>query len=351
MKRSNIITLAALLSAAACNLDKTNPNAPTQSAILTTREGIVSLAVGLQARYGSGLKDYILPGGLISDELGTPPAALQSYKDTETGVLSDTYDPVELPWRSHYATIKTANDLLTNAPNVTLGDSTLTGILSIAYLLKGASLGELLQQYEKVVLDPPAGAFVARPVALARVLALLDSALTQHTKYNARAEFDGSIKASTFNVRNTISAMQARYQRLAGNWAEALNAANAVDTSVVSLMPFSANANNPMFTFSIYVRGRDTLRAIAETGDARIPFHLVVTGNPITGTIRPLRNFFQWQATTPPQATAPEASPISFYWPGEVMLIKAEALANTGQLAAAALLVLQAKQAAGLLRA
>lgn len=327
MKRSNIISLAVLLSAAACNLDKTNPNAPTQSTILNTREGIVGLAVGLQARYGSGLKDIIVSGGLISDELGTPPAALQSYKDAETGVLSDTYDPNELPWQSHYATIKTSNDLLKNAGNVTLGDSTLTGILSLAYLFKGASLGELMQLYQKIILDPPAGAFVDRPVALARVLALLDSALTQHSKYATRAEFDGSIRASTFNVRNTILAMQARYRRLGGDWTAALAAANAVDTSVVSLMPFTINAKNPMFIINVYVRGRDTLRTIAETGDARIPFQLVTTGAAVTGTIRPLRNFAQW---------ATDATPISFYWPGEVMLIKAEALANTGQLVLAA---------------
>jgi starch-binding outer membrane protein, SusD/RagB family len=322
----SIVGFAAAAVLAGCNLDRTNPNAPTQGTILTTREGIVSLAIGAQARFGSGMSSFIFPGGLISDELGTPTGALQSYKDAEVGALADTYDAVELPWRSHYQTIKSADDLIANAPNVTLGDQTLSGILSLAYFLKAASLGDLLQQYQKIIINPSAASqtFVDRPTALAAVLLLLDSALTQYDKFTTRTEFDGSIIARGFSLRNTILAMQARYQRLAGNWTAALAAVNAMDTSVVSVMPFSTNAINPIYDLSSnagYVRPRDTLRLTAEAGDARVAFH--ITGPTTQGTIRPLRLFTQFQ--TP-------ASPIAFYWPGEVMLIKAEAYANTAQL-------------------
>lgn len=325
-----ILGIAAASTLTGCNLDKTNPNAPTQGTIFSTREGILSLAIGVQARYGSGMSSFIFPGGLISDELGTPTGALQSYKDSEVGQLADTYDAVELPWSSHYQTIKSANDLIANAPNVTMGDQTLSGILSLSYLLKAASLGELLQQYQRIILDPTVTAptFVDRPAALTNVLALLDTALTQYDRFAARTEFDNSIIARGFSLRNTILAMQARYQRLAGNWNAALAAANAVDTSVVSVMPFSTNALNPLHNLSNvagYVRPRDTLRLSAEAGDARVPFH--ITGATTQGTIRPIRVFTQFQ--TP-------ASSLPLYWPGEVMLIKAEAYANTGQLPLAA---------------
>ncbi len=326
-----VLGFAAILSAAGCNLDRTNPNAPTQEAIFADRQGIVSLAIGLQARFGSGMSSFIFPGGEISDELGTPTGALQSYKDAELGVLSDTYDAVELPWRSHYQTVKTANDLISRAGNVPLGDETLSGILGLAYLLKAASLSDLLQQYQQIIVKPEATptVFVNRAAALANVIGMLDTALVQANKFGARTEFDGSILAKGFSFKNTIYAMQARNFRLQKNWGAALTAANAVDTSVVSVMTFSAQATNPVFDVSItQVRPRDTLRLAAETGDARVAFH--ISGATVQGTLRPLRTFTQFAVNT---------NPVPLYWPGEIMLIKAEAYANTGQLTLAAQMV------------
>jgi hypothetical protein len=316
-----------------CDLDKNNPNAPSQGTILNSRDGIVALAVGLQGRYATGMAYFIYPSGLISDELGTPIAALQSYKDAEVGALADTYGVVEDPWNTHYQTIKSADDLIGNAANVNLGGETLSGILSLSYLLKGASLGELTQQYQKIIVNPRAATpeFVDRPTAIAAVLALLDSALIENNKFATRSEFSTSIKAGGLNLQNTILAMQARYNRLANNWPAALAAANAVEKSVVSFMNFSDQAINPVFDLSSrssYIRPRDTVRVIAEPGDARIAFN--ITGPTVAGTVRPIRSFAQYPATT---------SPIAFYWPGEIMLIKAEAWANTNQLALAAQMV------------
>ncbi len=330
IKSLRVLAITAFAALSGCNLDKTNPNAPTQSTILGGREGVTALAIGVQARFGSGMSSFIFPGGLISDEFGTPIGALQSYKDAEVGALAETYDAVELPWQSHYQTIKTADDLIVNAPLVSLGDETLSGILGMSYLLKAASLGDLVQLYQKIIINPRSEslAFVDRPIALASILGQLDSALVQNRKFATRSVFDASIRARGFDIGNTILAMQARYQRLAGNWNAALAAANQVDTSVVSVMPFSDQAINPLFDLSArssYVRPRDTLRIAAEPGDARVAFNL--TGATVVGTVRPIRSFTQFAATT---------SPIAFYWPGEIMLIKAEAWANTGQLALAA---------------
>jgi hypothetical protein len=67
------------------------------------------------------------------------------------------------------------------------------------------------------------------------------------------------------------------------------------------------------------------LRLAAEAGDARVGFH--ISGATVQGTIRPLRTFTQFATRT---------QPAPLYWPGEMMLIKAEAYANTGQLTQAA---------------
>lgn len=323
--------LASAVALAACNLDFTNPNAPTEKEIFNTREGIVALAIGLQARYGAGMVDFVYPGGLVTDELGATPAALPSYKDVEAGAaLVNTFDAVETPWRSHYRTVKTANDLLANAPNVNLGDSTLSGMLTIGYLYKAMSLGELLQLYQRIPIntyqiDQPS--FVDRATALAYVLAVLDSALTQYNAVRPGSEFNASIRATGLDVENTIFAMLARYHRIANDHAAAVAAADAVDLGILSFMPFSDQAINPIHDLSNragYVKPVDSLKLQAEAGDGRIPFEVKDTA--ITGNLQALDQFVQHSAN---------GAPIPFYYPGEMQLIRAEALANLGDTPAA----------------
>lgn len=327
-----VVAVAGLVAAAGCNLDRLNPNAPTSEQVRTSRAGIVALAVGMQARYASSMSTYRYPGGLITDEMGATQLALQSYKDTEAGVLADTYDAVQAPWNSHYLTVKTAGDVVAAATPALLGDSTSSGMIALAYLLKGMSLGELTQMYQQIIIHPEASTtptFVDRPTALAYVNALLDSALAQYTAQRPGAEFNSQILAAGFDLPNTIRAMQARYRRIAGDLPGALTAANAVTSgNAVSVMPFSDVAINPMYDLSVrasYVRPRDTLRLVAEANDQRIAYFL--TGATVQGNLRPLRSFAHWQTTS---------SPIALFYPGEILLIKAEALAAAGNVTAAA---------------
>jgi hypothetical protein len=330
MRISHLAPLvAATIAAAGCNLDLTNPNAPTDKEAFGTREGIIALTVGLQARHAAGMMDFIFPGGLETDELGATPAALPSYKDVETGApMVNTFDAVELPWRSHYRTIKTANDLIANAPTlqVALGDSTLSGIMTISYLFKAMALGELLQQYKEIPINTyndPQPTFVNRAAALADVLALLDSALTQFRAVPPSTEFNTTIRASApgvpgLDVRNTIFAMIARYQRIAGNASAARDAADSVNLAAISNMPFSDQAINPIHDLSNrtgYVKPVDSLRLQAEASDGRIGY--VVKDTAITGNAQPLDRFVQY---------ASNGASIPIYLPGEVMLIRAEAL-------------------------
>lgn len=330
MRNSSLAPLVAVaIVAGACNLDLTNPNAPTEKEVFGTREGIVALTVGLQARYAAGMMDFIFPGGLVTDELGATPAALPSYKDVETGApMVNTFDAVELPWRSHYRTVKTANDLLVHAPDLqsALGDSTFSGIMTIGYLFKAMSLGELLQQYKEIPIstyNDPAPVFVNRTTGLAYVLALLDSAITQYRAVRPGSEFNTLIRASApglpgLDVRNTIFAMTARYQRLAGNAAAARDAADSVTPTVISSMPFSDQAINPIHDLSNragYVKPVDSLRLQAEATDGRIVY--LVKDTAIAGNAQALDRFAQYVTNS---------APIPFYLPGEVMLIRAEAL-------------------------
>jgi starch-binding outer membrane protein, SusD/RagB family len=312
--------LAGAVALTACDLDLTNPNAPIDEDILTTREGIHGLAIGLQARYGAGMVDFVYPSGLLTDELATTQGALQSYRDAELGQLQKTSAPVFDLFASHYRTIKTADDLITNAPNVSaVRDSTLSGILALAYLLKAASLGELLQGYQRIAIttyNVAAPTFVDRATALSYVLALLDTAWTRYNTLRPGSEFNGTILATGFSLPNTIRAMQARYHRMTNGWPAALTAAAAVDLNVLSTMPFNDQARNPIFNLTIYVRPRDAWRLSALPADtSRTRYHITVEAT--AGFHQALDNYRRYAAA---------GTAIPLYYPDEIRLIRAEAL-------------------------
>ena len=82
-------------------------------------------------------------------------------------------------WNGSYRTVKSANDLINSVNGVTLDPGTRSGILAMAYVLKAAALGEVLQTFEQLPIDTyrtTQPTFVSRDVALDAVLALLDSA-------------------------------------------------------------------------------------------------------------------------------------------------------------------------------
>ncbi len=90
-RRANLATSAALSGAlllTGCDLDKTNPNAPTQQATLASPDGVIAVAVGLQSRFGTSTGAFIYAAGLVTDELAAVSAALVTISDAETGVVT-----------------------------------------------------------------------------------------------------------------------------------------------------------------------------------------------------------------------------------------------------------------------
>ena len=63
-----VTLLAGSLGLAGCDLDVTNPNAPTQQTVVTSAEGLIALGVGLQARMGSAAGALIYGAGLVTDD-------------------------------------------------------------------------------------------------------------------------------------------------------------------------------------------------------------------------------------------------------------------------------------------
>jgi hypothetical protein len=320
--------LASSLGLVACDLDTTNPNSPTQETVVANAEGLMALGVGLQARFGTSTGAFIYSSGLLTMELGAIGTAFSTISDGEGGTVPPGAGITGDFWSSSYRTVKTANDIISTAEDVVMPRGTRSGLLGLAYLFKAGALGELLQGFEQLPIDTyntPTPAFVDRATALTYVLALLDSAQLAYTDTVPSAQFTTNVLATGLNIPNTILAYKARYRRLDGDWAGALAAADSVSRTVFSVLQFSAQAPNPLFTLSTGSSGvlpRDTIRT-SDPLEAQRAAYFVTAAN-IAGRIgTPLDNWAVFAANT---------SPIVTYYPDEVLLIKAEALVNLGRL-------------------
>ena len=324
------VLLASSLGLVACDLDTTNPNSPTQETVVTSAEGMLALGVGLQSRFGTSTGSFIYSAGLLTEELGAIGTAFSTISDAERGAVPPGAGITVDVWNSSYRTIKTANDIISNADNVVMPEGTRSGLLGLAYLFKAAAIGELLQAFESLPIDTysdPTPAFVDRQTALDAVLALLDSASIAYRAATPSAQFTSQVLASGLNIPNTILAYKARYRRLDGDWAGALAAADSVSRTVFSRIPFSTQAANPLFTLSTGSSGvlpRDAYRAD--------PLEIQRTSYFVKDTA------IEGRIGTPLDAWivfATNTAPIPTFYPDEVLLIKAEALVNLNQLAAA----------------
>jgi hypothetical protein len=328
-----VTLLAGSLGLAGCDLDVTNPNAPTQQTVVTSAEGLIALGVGLQARMGSAAGALIYGAGLVTDELAAIGTAFSTISDAEGGTVPPNAGFVAAIWSSEYATVKTANDIIANTRTVVLPRGTQSGLLGLAYLAKAEALGELTQTFKQVAINTyntATPSFVDRRTALTYILALLDSAERAYTDTVPSTQFTTQVLATGFDIPNTILAYKARYRRLlatsSSDWQTVVAVADSVNRAVFSTIPFSAQFQNPVFvnsTGSSGVLPRAAFRLSDPIEVKRTTYFVTPSNIPgrTTGMLLDLWNVYS-------TATAP----IPAYYPDEVLLIKAEALVNLGQL-------------------
>src|ERR671917_2902633 len=87
-----LIRLCAVAVAAAaigaCSLDLENPNAPTETQVTTTPDGVIALATGLQGRFATSYGNFAYMAGLVTDEFAAASASLVSISDAEQGAVA-----------------------------------------------------------------------------------------------------------------------------------------------------------------------------------------------------------------------------------------------------------------------
>ncbi|MDB4871780.1 MAG: hypothetical protein JWL97_2784 [Gemmatimonadales bacterium] len=325
----------AALCVVGCNLDLQNPNQPTTEQVTSSPDGVIALATGLQGRFAASYGNYAYMAGLVTDEFASTTAALISISDAEQGSVAPGTGIADNVFNSIYRTVRTSNDLLTGADALAaqFEPGTRSGLRALAFALKAEALGEAIQSYQQVpinTLGVTEPTYVARAVALPVVRALLDSAEAEIAATPPSTFFNNNILTPGVSLPNVIHLFRARYARMAGDNATAIAAADLVARSgptAMSALTYPA----PDVNFYANVTGgtngiapRRQWRLSMAAADQRFTW-FVVPSTTLTGRVGALLD--PWNRYSNPRA------PLPVYFPDEALLIKAEALANTAQLA------------------
>jgi len=337
MTRYSLVAFAAV-GLAACNLDLKNPNSPTEGEVTSSADATIGLATGLQGRFAQSYGNFAYMAGLVTDEFASTTAALISISDAEQGSVPRGTGIAENVFNSVYRTVRTADELIagSDALAAQFDAGTRSGLRALAYALKGEALGEALQSYQKIPIKTfgeIAPDYVARTEALPYIRALLDSARDEIAATPPSALFNSSIMTPGASLPNMIQLFRARYARMANDDAGALAASDLVARSgaaALSVLTFPAPAVSPNFYANVTggtngIAPRRQWRLSMTGGDQRFTYFVDVT-KPQTGRVGALLD--SWLRYSNP------SNPLPIYFPDEALLIKAEALANTGQLAA-----------------
>lgn len=331
IKNSKLLTLAllALFAFTACETEYVNPNAPTDAQILSTKEGLLNLAVGVRQVYSTSGVRWLVETPAITTREGGITTTFQNMIELEDGGvdLPDFNSNVEGLWSTMLRVNQMSTDIINNATVVDLEAGTEAGLIVFGHLFKAMSIGALAQHYDQVIIEtsPDNNAkFVTRAEAYGAAISLLEQARDLLASSTLSTEFASTVPAEV-DLGNTINAYLARYNLFAGNYDAAITAANAVDVSVMSQFTYDILNTNPIWgrvfqNSAPNFKPRDNFGLPAEfnvdPADGRVAFYL----QPLEETnqnglpIEDLIGFFQT-----------DTEPIPVYLPGEMQLIIAEA--------------------------
>ncbi|RRB18394.1 RagB/SusD family nutrient uptake outer membrane protein [Larkinella knui] len=328
MKKYKLILglITILISQNACREEYLNPSAASEQQVINSPDGLIALANGLQSRYTSGrlgaIYNAVAAGGLTTREFRVLNAGNVDEIALEAGLANVTNQNsiVRQLWTSCLITNANADIILANADKITEA-GTRSGVVAYAAIFKALSLGTLAQFFEQAPIKAGENAaFVPRAQLLKEAVTQLEAVATLVASTPLSDKFKLNI-APGIDIPNTIQALIARYSLFAGDYTKALEAAGKVDLTKRSFFSFDDNTRNPIFETAF--SNRNVIEPVSATlglpagltpdpADKRIPFYVRTA----PGTTQNLGAGF---------ATA-NTAPIPVYLPGEMLLIRAEAL-------------------------
>jgi hypothetical protein len=330
----NRLYLAAfcLLITISCKKNYINPSAATDAQVFSSPKGLTGVATGLQRVYSAG-RASSLYNLVTADAFLTNQVSILNQGNTSEyqlflggGSVDGTNTILGGLWTSSNKIIYDADLVITNAE--ALADKPYaSGLIGYASIFKALSIGNMAMFWERVPEGIGANVnFISRVDGFTQAIATIDKALTAISGAPISSAFISNVPAG-IDIVNTLNALKARYSLFAGNFAQAITSANAVDLTKKSTLNYDAINLNPIFetvtsTNNVYavidsVMGLPT-NVQPNAADQRVPFYIS------TNASAPRFRVKGFGGTT----TA--AYPV--YLPGEMILIKAEAYARQNQL-------------------
>ncbi|MCX6214388.1 RagB/SusD family nutrient uptake outer membrane protein [Spirosoma sp.] len=330
-----ILLTGLLLTQAACNKEYLNPSTISQSQAVSSPDGLMTLANGLQYRYTTGGALSVLYASTAGAGLTTREQAVLNVGNldeanlaTGAGNVSNINSVVRNLWTQSHLVRSNAELILANT-GVVSDAGTKSGIIGYASIFRALSLGTLGMFFEQSPVTTGTNVpFVTRAQVFKEAISTLETAATQLPSAPVSADFTGKI-VTGIDIPNTIQALIARYALFSGDYDKALAAAAKVDLTKRSVFNFDDNTRNPLFEYTfgnlnVFQPTNANLGLPAtlapDAADKRIAF----LTKPSTNT-----------AVAPVIATAfytANNAAVPVYLPGEILLIQAEAYARKGDL-------------------
>jgi len=325
---------ALLLFAGSCKMETVNLNAPEEDDVLTTREGIIGLSVGLrQFQSTNGINAaYFYPAVTTRELQGV--ATFTNVLELEAGgtALPTANGNILTLWSNMQRLMTMSQNVIDNAPKVTtLTGGLLSGIIANAQLFKAISLGTLASSFEQANINTSKTekvTFLPRAQVIAEAVRLLDDAIARLNTTPVTTEFNTLVAGTSFDLKSVIYYYSARYNLMAGNYAAALASANLVDQSKANAYQYNAQSVNPIWnninTLKYYTprAGFGLPAGLFEANDQRLNFYVTTTTTVVNGVTTITRTLTGFGLT--------QTAIVPVFLPDDVKLIKAEAILRSG---------------------
>ncbi|WP_457617213.1 RagB/SusD family nutrient uptake outer membrane protein [Lutibacter sp.] len=332
-----IIVVISVFSITSCETDFTNINEPAEDQVLTSKAGLLGVSVGMTEHFAtSTLSPIVEIPGLSTREFGNTLTYVTPGELVLGGsLLSNDNAGITRLWDRLLRDKGMAESILANVDAVEMEPGTKSGLKAYAKWFKAMTLGYLIQNFEQAPINNSldgASLFNTRAEVLTECINLLESAKSDLAASPISDEFSGIIP--NIDLPNVINAFLARYNLFAGNYNEAITAANAVSlTSISEWWYDGSTAKNPVWGFAFYnspdTKPQDdfglTGAYIPEANDGRRAFYLTPVNEFET-------DFGMHGVDNAAGFFDDAAKSIPVFLPGEMLLIKAEAYAMLNDL-------------------
>lgn len=309
-----------------CETDFDNDNNPIEDQVVSTPDGLTGLIVGVQAQFtlggGGGLYNYVTAAGLTTRELRVLNAGNADIAQIFNGGnnVAPSNAVVTNLWTNTVLIRNNAEKIINGADNIADVNFS-NGVKVFGLFYRALSISITAQFWENLPVETGQNqVFVSRTEALQQASDNIDQAISLLGGNSLPSNLLSSV-GNNIDMPNALRALSARINIMLGNYEKALASANGVDLSSRSVFLFDQVSQNPVFRTSLTTNNVYDVEAnFGLTGtlapdpqDERIPFYL--SANSANG-----KGFF-----------LSDSESIPVYLPGEMLLIKAEALARTNR--------------------